>query len=317
MEANNKMGFIKELAGQLKPWQVPDHPEIRRQIADVYNAIHKEGGEAFVEREAHYIVDAIIDDEKKWNVSPHSVYLAFLELAVENLSLRPGAQALCYLLFRSVKYSSYDNKTQKVVERWENRCYIAITGYGEIYCRQRDGQIRHCDSPTIVYEGDEFKYSEEDGRKKVTYSLDLDHDVSRPKACFMKITRTDGTTDYAILLREAWERLAGYSLKQNERTSRDKAAARPNALYLSGPGGSIDPGFLIAKCVKQAFKNYPKRRIGQNTMMMADLPDEEETMAQEPQSRIPESFAPPADTSTGVTVDPASSATSSDDDGTW
>lgn len=318
----NKFADTVSKLQSLKPWEVPVNAEVHNHIVTLYNQVHGEGGEAFAERESRYINRAIIDDKKKWNVSSLSVFLAYVDLAVKDLTLEPGAQAMCYLLNRSTCVSAAD-ANGKIVEAWENRCYIAVTGYGEIVLRQRAGQIRHCDTPTVVYEGDSFGYSESDGRKHVNYSLNIAHNPANPIACFMKITRADGSVDYAIILPEAWKRLEHYSLKQNERAVREKSKAAPNALYRSGLGESIDPGFLIAKCVKHAFKSYPKLPIGKGMVMEADLPAEEPQTPDyyslgdtEPQAEIPkrqESFAEPADMSGGVTVDPAAT----DDDGTF
>jgi len=315
----NKFAVTIGKLQQLNPWDVPLNPDVHNHIVTLYNEIHKEGGEAFAERESRFLNRAIVDDEKKWNVTPLSVFLAYVDLAVKDLTLEPGAQAMCYLLMRSNSVKGADGK-----EYWENRVYLSVTGYGEIVLRQRAGQIRHCDTPTIVYAGDEFSYFERMGRKEVSYGLNLSHDPSHPIACFMKITRIDGTTDYAIILPEAWQRLANYSQKQNARTLRDKSKAAPNALYTSGFGGSIDPGFLIAKCVKHAFKSYPKLPIGKGMVMQADLTEEEQTpdyynlddTDAMPEPQEPESFAEPADHSEGVTVDPGAQDTDSDD-GTW
>ena len=302
--SNSILGRVQSL----RPWEVPVDPEIRDYIANLYNQIHGEGGEAFAEHEGRYINRAIIDDNKKHKVTPLSVFLAFTELVVKDLTLAPGAQALCYLLNRSIKLKDYNGN-----EYWENRVYIAVTGYGEILLRQRAGQIRHCDSPTVVYEGDEFGYREADGRKQVSYALNLNHNVANPIACFMKITRIDGSTDYAIILPEGWRRLQAYSDKQNGNYR--------NPLYASGAGGSIDPGFLIAKCVKHAFKNYPKLPIGRGMVMEADIPEEEimpgfyGDTSEAPQAPVkPEQFAAP-DQPIGVTVNPSEGNT--DDDGVW
>lgn len=306
---------------KLKPWDVPTDPKIHSHIVALFNQVHGEGGEAFAERESRHLHSLLVDDKAKWGVSPMSVFFAYADLATKNLTLEPGAQALCYLLNRSIKVHATD-KDGKIVEMWENRCYLAVTGYGEILLRQRAGQIRHCDNPTIVYDGDEFSYEETDGRKTVSYRLNIGHNPARPIACFMKMTRLDGTVDYAILLPEGWARLENFSLRQNQRQTKDKEKARANALYSSGMGGSIDPGFLVAKCVKHAFKNYPKLPIGRGMVMEADLPAEEQmpdcyTLANSaPAPQQPESFAPPADHSAGVTVDPASGDAASDD-GTW
>lgn len=285
----------------MNPWDVPVNADVKDHIVNLYDSIHGSGGDAFAEREGRYINRLIVDDKKRWNTTPLSVFLAFVDLAVKDLTLEPGAQALCYLMNRNTKLKDGQGK-----DYWENRCHIAITGYGEILLRQRAGQIRHCDSPTVVYEGDHFSYSEEDGRKRVSYSLNLSHNPAAPIACFMKITRIDGTVDYAIILPEGWHRLSNYSAKQNN--------GKANDLYASGLGGTIDPGFLIAKCVKHAFKSYPKLPIGKGMVMEADLPEEEampdyysmEPQPQpEPAMRQPETFAPAPETPQGVTVDPA------------
>lgn len=299
---------------QLKPWEVPTNADVQDHIVTLYNQVHGSGGEAFAERESRYLNRFIIDDKKKWNVTSLSVFLAYVDLAVKDLTLEPGAQALCYLLNRNTKLKDSNGK-----DCWENRAYIAITGYGEILQRQRDGQIRHCDSPTVVYAGDEFSYKEVDGCKHVTYGLNINHDPGNPIACFMKITRVDGSVDYGIMLPEGWKRLQGYSDKQNGNYK--------NELYTSGVGGTIDPGFLIAKCVKHAFKSYPKLKIGKGMVMEADLPEEEQMpdyysmgggdgveAPEAPQApQKPESFAEPADHSEGVTVDPSAYGDSFDD----
>ncbi len=308
---------------QLKPWEVPVNPDVHNHIVTLYNQVHGEGGEAFAERESRFINRFIIDDRNKWGVSSLSVFLAYVDLAVKDLTLEPGAQALCYLMNRNTRIPSVDTNG-KPIDMWENRVYISVTGYGEILLRQRAGQIRHCDTPTVVYEGDEFGYIERNGRKEVSYVLNLSHNPGSPIACFMKITRLDGSIDYAIILPEAWKRLENYSLEQNKRSRKDKDKAKANDLYSSGLNNTIDPGFLIAKCVKHAFKNYPKLPIGKGMVMEADLPAEEQMPdyygmgdSEAPQTpKEPESFAPPADHSEGVTVDPSADDAGSDD-GTW
>ena len=321
MSITNKFGDTVAKLQQLKPWEVPVNSDVHTHIVTLYNQIHGEGGEAFAERESRYLNRAIIDDKSKWGVTPLSVFLAYVDLAVKNLTLEPGAQALCYLLTRNVNTKIPDKSGKDI---WESRCYISITGYGEILLRQRAGQIRHCDTPTVVYQGDDFGYVEKDGRKHVNYGLNLTHDATHPIACFMKITRLDGTSDYAIILQEGWIRLENYSLKQNQRQAKDKDKATANDLYSSGAGGSIDPGFLIAKCVKHAFKGYPKLPIGKGMVMEADLSEQERAQdyysmgegnpEAKPQPKEPESFAAPADFSEGVTFNPADSDS---DDGAW
>ncbi|MBD5267968.1 MAG: recombinase RecT [Bacteroides sp.] len=314
----NKFAATVSKLQTMKPWEVPTNIDVHNHIVALYNQVHGEGGEAFAERESRFLSRAIIDDRNKWVATPLSVFLAYVDLAVKDLTLEPGAQAMCYLLTRSFQAPGGDGK-----DYWETRCYISITGYGEILLRQRAGQIRHCDTPTIVYQGDEFSYIERNGRKEVTYGLNINHNAANPIACFMKITRLDGTVDYAIILPEAWARLEDFSLKQNARGRKDKDHAKANDLYSSGIGGSIDPGFLIAKCVKHAFKGYPKLPIGKGMVMEADLPEKEQipedyyNIATNDDAKEPESFAEPADHSEGVTVNPSEQDSPATDDGTW
>lgn len=320
--SNNRFADTVEKLAKLRPWEVPVNSDVHAHIVTLYNNVHGEGGEAFAERESRYINRAIIDDKNKWSLTPLSVFLAYVDLAVNDLTLEPGTQALCYLLCRSVK-ATYADSNGNYKEVWENRAYISVTGYGEILRRQRAGQIRHCDTPTVVYEGDEFSYVERNGRKEVSYGLNIGHNPAKPAACFMKITRLDGTVDYAIILPEAWARLSEYSRKQNARGAKDKDSVKANDLYTSGLEGSIDPGFLIAKCVKHAFKGYPKLPIGIGMVMQSDLPEKEimpdyYNMDTDPAPEAGEdnsSFADPADYSEGVTVNPAASEAA--DDGTW
>ena len=186
--------------------------------------------------------------------------------------------------------------------------------------RERSGQIRHADNPVLVYEGDEFSFSDKGGRKEVEYVCHLPHTGKRIVACYLRITRADGSVDYSVMTEEDWVRLAQYSARQNR--------SGANALYGVDQKGivNIDPGFLMAKCIKHAFKTYPKARVGHATQLESQQVDETEItddiygitadgekvdtatgeIIQEKQD-----FAPQTDTSAGVTVDPAAN---NDDD---
>ena len=43
----------------------------------------------------------------------------------------------------------------------------------------------------------------------------------------------------------------------------------------------IDPGFLMAKCIKHAFKSYPKVRIGRGTELQSQQVDEQPQLSDE------------------------------------
>ena len=298
----------------LKASDVIRNDYVRQQFINVYNAIWKEGGEGAYEREAMYFNNQLRDSENLRKCTGMSVFFAFIDLAVRGLTLEPGAQALCYLLPRS--YCT--GKNAQGQNLYESRCNLTISGYGELVLRAKAGQIQYADNPVIVYEGDEFSFGEKDGRKYVNYCCRIPRQSNRIIACFLKITRPDGTVDYSVMTEQDWKRLSDYSGKANrywDNTAR-RYVENPNQLYTS-LDGQIDTGFLKAKCIKHAFKTYPKIAIGKGTQLESEIIEENnqpETSfdpyggmadgdALAPQEE--KSFAAPADTSAGVTVAPA------------
>lgn len=299
-----------KLLQSLKSTEVIRNEYVRTQFINVYDIIWKQGGEAAYEREAINFNKQLRDNDNLCKCTPISIFIAFIDLAVRGLSLEQGAQAMCYLLPRNYK-AGLDANGKDV---WEKRCNLTISGYGELVLRAKAGQIRHADNPVIVYEGDEFAFGEVDGRKYVNYQCKLPRTSNKIVACFIKITRIDGTTDYSVMLEADWKRLAGYSAKNNsyyDATIRQRVE-KANELY-STNDGQIDTGFLVAKCIKHAFKSYPKIAIGKGSQFESDITEEQTTdfdpyggITDEQQTQPQqESFAVPRDTSEGLTVDPA------------
>ena len=124
------------------------------------------------------------------------------------------------------------------------------------------------------------------------------------------------------MLEEDWLRLQDFSGRNNRRWNNEKRQyeENPNELYLSRDG-AIDSGFLMAKCIKHAFKTYPMVRIGKGTELESQQKDEPEEQdyyeveGEQPAMPQQPSFAPDKDTSAGVVVNPAESSTQ--DDGTF
>lgn len=320
----SKVAVSAQHIASLKPMEVVKDELVRQRFIDLYGALWGESSaEAAYEREAIHFNRLLADNANLRACTPVSIFIAFIDLAVCGLSVEPGTRALAYLQPRGYKTGAKDERGKDI---YEQRCTLTISGYGELIQRTRAGQIRHADNPVIVYEGDGFSFTDHNGTKSVEYTLNIAHNPQRPVACFMRITRADGSIDYAVLLEEDWRRLAGYSAKANKRwDDRTRAYVEaPNALYTSGEGNRIDSGFLMAKCIKHAFKTYPKLRIGKGTTYEADEPqrqeddfygmggDEPQQPAAQPQQPVEETFAPAADHSAGVTVDP--SQTDSDDE---
>jgi hypothetical protein len=320
---NDAMKMAAEI-GKLRAGEVVRNELVRQQFINVYNAIWKEGGESVYEREANHFQHLMRDSEKLKSCTPISVFFAFIDLAVQGITLEPGVRAMAYLLPRNYKAQAPDGRTV-----WETRCNLTVSGYGELFLRARAGQILHADNPVIVYEGDEFSFGERDGRKFVSFMSRIPRQSNRIIACFMKITRIDGSTDYAVMTEADWVRLSGYSAKNNAYTDRSgQRVEKPNELYTSNDG-SIDPSFLAAKCIKHAFKSYPKLNIGRGTQLetsvagqpqddldpYAGIPDTPAQPAgfppqapgvdsQTPAPK-PDDFCPPRQPSAGVTVQPA------------
>lgn len=323
----SKVTVTAERINGLKRMEVVKDEVVRQRFIDLYATLWSEAqAEAVYEREAIHFNSLLADNPKLRECTPISIFIAFIDLAVCGLSLEPGVRALAYLQPRSYKTGKKDANGKDI---YELRCCLVISGYGELIQRVRAGQIRHADNPVIVYEGDGFSFTDHNGTKSVEYTLNINHNPEKPVACFMRITRADGSIDYAVLLAEDWRRLEGYSAKSNKYWDKDKGqyVEKANALYSSGEGNRIDSGFLMAKCIKHAFKTYPKLRIGKGTTYEADEAprrdddfygmDGADTPAASPEAAAPkqeETYAPDPDTSAGVTVDPSQSP---DDDETY
>lgn len=278
---------------------------VKAQFINIYNVLWGEGtGEAAYEREAINFNKVLNSSDFFQKATKFSVFTSFIDLAVCGLTLTPGPQAQCYLIVRSSKIGSGPDGRSV----YENRCTLQISGYGEILMRMRAGQIAHADNPVLVYAEDEFTFFDKGGSKSVDYTCHLPHNSGKIVAGFMKITRNDGTIDYAVMLQEDWERLQGFSAKNN----RDGKA---NALYTSGVGGTIDTGFLMAKIIKHAFKTYPKVKIGRGTELQSSHSDDEQdyygglsagepAAPQEEEKKAEVPFGGPAnDPAQGISVD--------------
>ena len=308
---------------KLQPADILTHAPVRDKFIQIWDTLWGEGtGEAAYQRELVYFNHWLKDNaQTAAKVTRFSVFTTFIDLAVCGLSVEPGVRALCYLQPRSLAIG----KDERGGTVYENRLTLTVSGYGELVMRARAGQIKYADNPVIVYEEDSFSFSDNDGRKSVKYTCNLPHRSRHIVACFMKIVRTDSSVDYAVMFEEDWTRLSQFSARQNRKwnsQARRYEDGAPNALYSSQDGG-IDPGFLMAKCIKHAFKTYPKVRIGRGTQMETDTVDQpqddfygvdEPGADPQPEPGKPQDFCPPRDESRGITIDPGQSE---DNDEPW
>ncbi len=310
----SQINITVEQLNQMQPLDIVTSPIVRDKFINIYDTLWG-GGEAAYERESNFFNNLLRDKPELQKGTHFSIFTAFIDLAISGLSLEQGTRALCYLIGRNQKTTPKLDQNGRVLKdqngyiiyNWEGRVVLTISAYGELVLRERAGQIRHADNPVLVYANDEFSFSDKNGRKEVEYVCHLPHTGQRIVACYLRITRADGSIDYSIMTEEGWQRLAEYSANQ------DRKNHQPNALYTSN-SGSIDSGFLMAKCIKHAFNTYPKVRIGRGTELQSQQVEEKEieinddlygvdTETGEVIQPEPQPFGPPAnDVSAGVTV---------------
>ena len=313
----SQINITVEQLSKMQPLDIVTSPIVRDKFINIYDTLWGNGtGEAAYERESNFFNKLLRDTPELQKATSFSLFTAFIDLAVCGLSLEQGTRALCYLIGRNQKTTpkldpqgrpQTDSRGYPIYN-WEGRVVLTISAYGELVLRERAGQIRHTDNPVLVYENDEFSFADRGGRKEVEYVCHLPHSGKRIVACYLRITRADGSIDYSVMTEEDWVRLSQYSARQNKN-------GNANPLYGVGKDGTvnIDTGFLMAKCIKHAFKTYPKVRIGRGTQLESQQTEEAEieinnelygVEGEGEQQQQPESFGPPAnDISTGVTVD--------------
>ncbi len=317
---SNVLSLAQELQ-QTKATDIIRSERVRSQFINVYNSIWKEGGEQVYEREAIYFNQQMRDKAGLRECSGTSTFYAFIDLAVKGLTLAPGAQALCYLLPRTVKVGT-DPKTGYDIK--EKVCSLMISPYGELLLRKTAGQIRHADNPVLVYEGDKFQYGEQNGQKIVNFMSAFPRTSNKIVACFLKITRADGSIDYSVMMEQEWLRLKEYSDKQNTYYDYTKKQYVTNSNSLYNKEGQIDAGFLMAKCIKHAFKSYPKIKIGRGSALVTEIIEQQANEIDDPYGGVDtdtetatlqheQHFAPTPDMSAGVTIDPAQQSDNSDE----
>lgn len=308
--SNSNIQITVEKINALNPTDIVNDELVKANFIRIYDTVwqNSEGVIAY-EKESKFFNRLVADNE---NISKYctkfSIFNAFMDLAVSGLSIEPGSKALCYLQPRRIAIGK-DNSGKTI---YEGRCTLVVSGYGELVLRARCGQIKYADNPVLVYQEDEFSFSDRNGQKSVDYVCHYPHTSGHIVAAFLRITRADGSLDYAVMYEEDWLRLKTFSEENNKKW--DKAAngyvkGDANRLYVSGANGGIDPGFLCAKLIKHAFKTYPKARIGRGSELQSQQPDELVEIddklygVQEPEQPKPAAFGPAQDFSGGVQVD--------------
>ena len=327
----SNIALTVESINAMNPLDIVTNENVRSRFIQIWDTLWGAGsGEAAYERESLFFNNKLRDNAYLQHATRFSIFTCFIDLAVAGLSLEPGTRALCYLQGRSYCIGKHPNGDNI----YEGRLTLTISGYGELVMRARAGQIRYADNPVLVYEEDTFSFGDMNGQKVVNYMCNLPHKSNHIIAAFLRITRPDGSLDYAVMLEEDWMRLQRYSLKNNQRYDKNTKTYSGNAnpLYTSNNGG-IDSGFLAAKLIKHAFKTYPKVRIGNGTELESAHDDNKQheiddfygVAAPAEAPAMPADPNPPfgnqPDTSAGVVIDPAKVEVpeqgAAEDDGTF
>ena len=261
----NKVQIRAEELNALAPARIVDDEKVEQKFIMMYNAIHgTNSGINFYEKEKFNFQKLLQEKPDLATCTKLSIFGAFLDIAVNGLSLDTTGKPHCYLIPRSTKTGYKDANGRPL---YEKRISVSVTGYGELVMRMRAGQIKYIDNPVVVYEGDTFSAELISGKKVVSYKAAIPRKSNKIIGCFIRIVRNDGTDDYQWMLQEDIKRLADYSSKNNsyyDAASKQYVKGQANELYSSN-GGQIDPGFLENKMIKHAFDAYPKVKTGKYT----------------------------------------------------
>lgn len=265
---------VEEL-NALPATKIVESENVQAKFIQMYNAIWgSDRGAQIYHKEVFNFQKLLWDNPDVANSTKMSLYGCFLDIAVNGLTLDQTGHPLCYILSRNCKTGHKDSNNRDI---YEKRAYVSVTGYGELTMRMRAGQIKYADNPVIVYEGDHFKVSLNQGRKNVEYEAQCPRTSTNVIAAFIRIVRNDNSEDYQWLMQGDIERLKHYSERANAKWDdnlRRRVDGNANALYTSNNGG-IDPGFLENKMIKHAFDAYPKVRTGKFTTMATEEEEEE------------------------------------------
>lgn len=249
---NNIQIKVDEL-NKVHPLNLVETDKVEQKFVYMYNAIWgNDMGEQIYNREKFYFNKILAENPSLQECTRISLVGCFFDVAVNGLSLDQSSRPQCYLIPRNVKIKTPNGDV------WEKRAGLTVSAYGEVYMRQRAGQIRYADNPVIVYEGDKFRPIISNGTKVVEYEGAFPRKSNRIVAAFIRIVRVDGSVDFSWMMETDWIRLSAFSAKQNKGSA--------NSLYTSN-NGSIDSGFLENKMIKHAFDAYPKVRTGSYTTM--------------------------------------------------
>lgn len=173
-----------------------------------------------------------------------------MDVAVNGLSFDPTFKHMYVVPFNI-------NTGTQAAPKWVKRAALQISGLGELLLRVKQGQIKHADNPVLVYEGDEFQHGMSNNVPFLNHIANTPPKTNNIIACYVRMTRTDGSVDVKVITGNDMARFREFSKDPNSKA------------WVAGEGG-----MWIAKCIKHAFKTYPKVRTGKFSGLASNIIDE-------------------------------------------
>lgn len=248
---NQKEVVAKKLA-DLPTTQLIEDARVKNKFVQLFQTMHgSKHGEIFYEAEKFHFLKIINENKSVGECSKMSLYGCFMDVAVSGLSFDPTMKHLYLVPFNT-------NIGTKQTPKWEKRCSLMISPYGELHLRKKCGQIKYVDNPVVVYKGDAFKIKLADGKTMIEYESVLPRESDEIIGCFIRITRPDDTVDFKVLDMGEIQKLRNYSKDPNGKA------------WTDGLRGMIE-----AKTIKHAFRSYPKIRMGDFSQLSSETVDTE------------------------------------------
>ena len=236
---------------QTKPAQIATLPEVAEKFKQIFHVMHGKNGEIAYEAEKFHFSKLLAENANLDECSKLSLYGCFIDVAVSGLSFDPNSKHVYVVPYNT-------NAGTKQNPKWEKRAQLQISGYGELVLRMKQGQIKYADNPVLVYEGDEFSTGTRNGSYFVEHTAKYPRKSDKIIACYLRITRTDNTVEYKVITIDEIEKLRSFSKDPNSKA------------WVEGL-----PGMVAAKCIKHAFKTYPKLRTGNFSELSSNTIDAE------------------------------------------
>ena len=223
--------------------KLTDDPRVHKKFVSLYNSVHgSDKGELVFMTEKFHFGKLLQESPKLKDCTPLSLYGALLDVAVNQISIDPG-QKLAYIVPQRV------NVGTKEKPKYELRARLDIDGRGELLMRERVGQIKHAERPTIVWKGDVFVPGTDQYGKKILakYEPKVPRESNEIIAVFMTVEKPDGTHEFIYFDQARIEDWRSHSPSPN------------SPAWTKGLAGMVE-----TKCIKHAFKTYPKAPIKGN-----------------------------------------------------